>query len=55
MKVGDLVRNGQGRLGIVTRVYLKAEHITNPDVIVATAFGKRRWSFNATEVISESR
>jgi len=62
MKVGDLVRNGQGHIGIVTGLgysgtapnYDKCRWV-NPDVHVITANGKRLWSFNALKVISESR
>jgi len=62
MKVGDLVMNGQGHTGIVTGVgyggncpsYDECPFL-NPDVHVATANGKRLWSYKALEVISESR
>ena len=62
MKVGDLVRNGQGHMGIVTGLGYMGEipsyeecHWVNPDVHVVTENGKRLWSFNALKVISESR
>jgi len=62
MKVGDLVRNGQGHTGIVTGVgyagscpsYEKCAFL-NPDIHVITPMGKRLWSYKALEVISESR
>lgn len=62
MKIGDLVRNGQGHVGIVTGIgyagdcpsYEKCPFL-NPDVHVVTAGGKRLWSYKALELISESR
>ena len=62
MKVGDLVRNGQGHVGIVTGIgymancpsYEKSPFL-NPDIHVVTADGKRLWSYKALVVISESR
>ena len=62
MKVGDLVRNGQGHTGIVTGLgyagttpsYDKCRWL-NPDVHVVTASGRRLWSYKTLEVISESR
>lgn len=62
MKVGDLVRNGQGHVGVVTGIgyagkcpsYEKSP-FSNPDIHVVTASGKRLWSYNALVVISESR
>lgn len=62
MKVGDLVRNGQGHVGIVTGIgymatcpsYEKSPFL-NPDIHVVTAGGKRLWSYKALVVISESR
>tara|TARA_B100000579_G_C22412382_1_gene656913 strand:- start:88 stop:276 length:189 start_codon:yes stop_codon:yes gene_type:complete len=62
MKVGDLVRNNQGHMGIVTGIgymgaapsYDKCRWV-NPDIHVITPMGKRLWSYNATKVISESR
>jgi len=62
VKVGDLVMNGQGHTGIVMGLgymgtapsYDKCRW-GNPDVHVMTANGKRLWSFNALEVVSESR
>ena len=61
MKVGDLVRNGQGHTGIVTGIgyagtcssYEKSPCL-NPDIHVLTVSGKRLWSYKALEVISES-
>jgi hypothetical protein len=62
MKVGDLVKNGQGHTGIVAAMGYAATHKTyddcpalNPDVHVETADGKRLWSYKTLEVISESR
>ena len=62
MKVGDLVKNGQGHTGIVTAIgyvgALKAYDESpslNPDIHVVTASGKRLWSYKALEVVSESR
>jgi hypothetical protein len=62
MKVGDLVRNGQGHTGIVTGIGYAGNcpsydecPFLNPDVHVVTAHGKRLWSYKALEVISESR
>jgi hypothetical protein len=62
MKVGDLVKNGQGHTGIVTAIgyvgAFKAYHESsslNPDIHVVTANGRRLWSYKALEVISESR
>ena len=62
MKVGDLVANGQGRTGIVVGIgfcgryssYDKCPH-SNPDVHVLSAARKCLWSYNALEVVSESR
>ena len=59
MKVGDLVRNGQGHIGIVTGLgygghcpsYDRTPFL-NPDVHVLTASGKRLWSYKVLEVIS---
>ena len=62
MKIGDLVRNGQGHTGIVTAIgyvgAFKAYHESpslNPDIHVMTPNGFRLWSYKALEVISESR
>ena len=60
MKVGDLVRNGKGHVGIVTGIgyagdcpsYEKCPFL-NPDVHVLTAIGKTLWSYKALKVISE--
>ena len=61
VKVGDLVKNGQGHTGIVTAIgYVgapKAYHessVLNPDIHVMTSNGFRLWSYKALEVISES-
>ena len=62
MKIGDLVRNAQGHTGIVTGLgyagkcpsYEKSAFL-NPDVHVISPGGKRLWSYNALEVISEGR
>jgi hypothetical protein len=62
MKVGDIVRNGQGHVGIVRGIgyagncpsYDKCPFL-NPDIHVVTPMGKRLWSYKALEVISESR
>ena len=62
MKVGDLVKNGQGHTGIVVGLgymgtipsYDKCNWV-NPDVHVMTSTGKRLWCYRALEVISESR
>ena len=64
MKVGDLVKNGQGHTGIVIALggihYREFTNTVdcpweNPDVHVITASGKKIWSYNALEVVSESR
>ena len=62
MKVGDLVRNGQGHAGIVMGMGYAGESpsyekspFLNPDVHVMTAHGKRLWSYKTLVVISESR
>ena len=64
MKVGDLVKNGQGHTGIVTALggthYREFTNTVdcpweNPDVHVIAASGKKIWSYNALEVVSESR
>lgn len=62
MKVGDLVRNGQGQSGIVIGIGYAGNcpsydecPFLNPDVHVLTSHGKRLWSFKALELISESR
>ena len=60
MKVGDLVRNGQGHVGVVTGIgyagncpsYEKCPFL-NPDIHVVTMRGKRLWSYKALVVISE--
>ena len=60
MKIGDLVRNGQGHVGVVTGMgyagdcpsYEKCPFL-NPDVHVVTAGGKSLWSYKALVVISE--
>ena len=62
MKIGDLVKNGQGHTGIVSGLgyagncpsYEKCPFL-NPDVHVVTARGKRLCSYKALVVISESR
>ena len=62
MKIGDLVKNGQGHTGIVTGFgyagncpsYEKCPFL-NPDIHVVTSYGKRLWSYKALVVISESR
>lgn len=59
MKVGDLVKNGQGHVGVVTGIgyagkcptYEKCPFL-NPDVHVLTTSGKRLWSFRALKVVS---
>ena len=61
MKIGDLVRNGQGHMGIVTGLgyagatpsYEKSPFL-NPDVHVVTADGKRLWSYRALKVVSSA-
>ena len=62
MKVGDLVKNGQGHVGMVTAIGYAADCRAyeescslNPDIHVVTAGGKRLWSYKALVVISESR
>lgn len=62
MKVGDLVKNGQGHTGIVTGLGYGGNcpsanlcPFLNPDVHVITASGKRLWSYKALEIISEGR
>jgi len=62
MKVGDLVKNGQGHTGVVTALGYSGEFSSiincpwrNPDVHVVTSNGKRLWSYKVLEVISESR
>ena len=60
MKIGDLVRNGQGHVGVVTGIgyagdcpsYEKCPFL-NPDIHVVTMRGKRLWSYKALVVISE--
>ena len=62
MKVGDLVKNGQGHTGIVMGLgyagncpsYDKTMFL-NPDVHVLTANGKRLWSYKTLKILSESR
>ena len=62
MKVGDLVKNGQGHIGIVVGIgymgtcpsYDKSP-FPNPDIQVLTARGSRSWSYKAMKVISERR
>ena len=62
MKLGDLVKNGQGHVGIVVGIgymatcpsYDKSPFL-NPDIHVVTSTGKRLWSYKALEVISETR
>ena len=62
MKLGDLVKNGQGHTGIVIGIgymatcpsYDKSPFL-NPDIHVFTSTGKRLWCYKALEVISESR
>ena len=62
MKVGDLVRNGQGHVGVVTGIgyagtcptYEKCPFL-NPDIHVVTSSGKRLWSYKALVVISAIR
>ena len=59
MKVGDLVRNGQGHVGVVTGIgytgtcptYEKCPFL-NPDIHVVTSSGKRLWSYKTLVVIS---
>ena len=60
MKIGDLVRNGQGHVGVVTAIGYAADCKTyeesrslNPDIHVVTMGGKRLWSYKALVVISE--
>ncbi len=60
MKVGDLVKNGQGHMGIVTALGYSGEFSSivdcpfrNPDIHVVTPSGKRLWVYKALEVISE--
>ena len=61
MKIGDLVRNGQGHVGVVTGIgyagncpsYEKCPFL-NPDVHVVTVGGKRLWNYKALVVISEA-
>jgi hypothetical protein len=62
MKIGDLVLNGQGYPGIVMGIGYTANcpsydkcPFLNPDIHVMTPMGKRLWSYNALEVVSESR
>tara|TARA_R100001082_G_C4215984_1_gene97103 strand:+ start:60 stop:248 length:189 start_codon:yes stop_codon:yes gene_type:complete len=62
VKVGDLVKNGQGKVGIVTAIGIAADcmtylesYVLNPDVHVITANGKELWSYKVLEVISESK
>ena len=62
MKVGDLVRNGQGHVGVVTGMGYSGKCLSykecrtlNPDVHVIAPMGKRLWSYKALKVISESR
>ena len=65
MKVGDLVKSQSGRVGIVTALggihYREFTNTVdcpweNPDVHVITVKGKKHiWSYNALEVVNESR
>ena len=61
MKVGDLVMNGQRNTGIVIGFGHGSCNsydicpFPNPDIQVLTAYGKKHWSYNALEVISEKR
>ena len=62
MKVGDLVKNGQGQTGVVYAMGFSGEFSRfadcpwlNPDVHVMTTDGKRLWSYKALRIISESR
>ena len=62
MKLGDLVKNGQGHTGIVVGIGYMAtcpsydkSPFSNPDIHVVTSAGKRLWRYKALEVISESR
>ena len=62
MKIGDLVKNGQGQTGIVIGIgymascpsYEKSPFL-NPDVHVIASTGKELWSYKTLVVISESR
>tara|TARA_A200000159_G_scaffold154966_1_gene168300 strand:- start:272 stop:460 length:189 start_codon:yes stop_codon:yes gene_type:complete len=62
MKVGDLVKNGQGHIGVVMGIGYAGKcpsydesAFLNPDIHVITAQGKRLWSYKALKVVSESR
>ena len=62
MKVGDLVKNGRGDVGIVMILNGNAKfsaydiNLSGPFVIVITPQGKQKiWSTQAMEVISEGR
>jgi hypothetical protein len=61
VKVGDLVRNQRGDTGIVVGLdYTDSQSIYDlnlcgPFMVVATPQGKRIWSAQAMEVVSESR
>jgi len=60
VKVGDLVKNGQGSVGIVTGIGYGGKcpskdksPFSNPDIHVYASNGYAIWSYNALEVISE--
>ena len=58
MKIGDLVKNGQGHIGIVTAIGYAGDYKTyeescalNPDIHVMTHEGYRLWSYKTLKVI----
>ena len=62
MRIGDLVKNGQGHIGVVTgigytgyyKTYLDSPCL-NPDIHVVTPSGTRIWSYKALEILNEAR
>jgi len=61
MKVGDLVKNGQGNIGIIIGLGYTGKcpsedksPFPNPDVHVYVSGGRAIWSHNAVKVISKA-
>jgi hypothetical protein len=61
MKVGDLVKNGQGSVGIVYGIGYGGRcrskdkcPFPNPDIHVYDSSGYAIWSYNALEIISKA-
>ena len=61
MKIGDIVMNGQGHVGIVVGIGYAGDcpsydrsPFLNPDIHVVTGVGQKKlWSYKTLEVISE--